>query len=262
LSDSYYSSVACLNEMGASWIIESDHTIIFTPDFNLDSPDFQNGALDPREIGFYINNQERVLGFIELLRDSFDISKNAVLINQKVNEFLKIISGIKPEENNNIRPKKLESVPQKSKEEKIKTIVIENPSKKEIQSSGYYTRFLADIDEGKLKDEELLLIKYIIDTTRVKLGTGWQEDHEVQNIKEWEDINGLNNNLSLNYSSAIRRFDLRRYTEVSAYTSSGNPKEVCLTEEIQEKIIDFPEKLLNILDETTTKNIKKNEFDF
>lgn len=52
LSPEYYKSVACLNEMGAAWVIENKHTMIFTPNFKLDSYEFQNGAIDPREIGF------------------------------------------------------------------------------------------------------------------------------------------------------------------------------------------------------------------
>ena len=37
LSPEYYSSVACLNEMGAAWIVENEHTMIFTPNFNIKS---------------------------------------------------------------------------------------------------------------------------------------------------------------------------------------------------------------------------------
>lgn len=263
LSSSYYSSVACLNEMGAAWIVENDHTIIFTPNFKINSPEFQGGALDPREIGFYINNEERLISFIELLRKSFEISNNPVLIHQKVKEFLKNISTLKSQTTLKVesKPSILESsnnsvlTPEK-KIETIQSIDSTEPIKPDLKSAGYYTQFLTDIDEGKLNNEELILIYYILDTAKVKFGTGWQEGSEIQTIREWEDIKGINNNLSSSYSSVLRRFELRRYTKVSAYTSSNNPKEVCLISEIQEKILDFPKKLRAIIDETVKRNSK------
>jgi len=261
LSSSYYSSVACLNEMGAAWIVENDHTIIFTPDFEINSPEFQGGALDPREIGFFINNEERLISFIELLRKSFEISNNPVLIHQKVKELLKIITTQQnqPPLRINSKPTILESIdtpvllPEKKTETKQNVDNIE-PVKPNLKSSGYYTQFLADIDEGKLNNEELLLIYYILDTTKVKLGTGWQEASEIQYIREWEDIKGLNSNLSNNYGSVLRRFELRNYTEISALTGSGNPKEVSLIGIIQEKVLDFPKRLLDIINETVKHN--------
>ena len=89
LSKDYYASVPCLNEMGAAWIIENEHAIVFTPGFDINSKEFQNGAIDPREIGFYLNDQERLLSFIELIQKYFTITNNRVLVSQKVNAFLK-----------------------------------------------------------------------------------------------------------------------------------------------------------------------------
>lgn len=263
LSPSYYSSIACLNEMGAAWIVENDHTVIFTPDFKIDSREFQSGALDPREIGFFINNEERLISFIELLRKSFEISNHAVLINQKVKEFLKIISNIQSQVTTKIesKPTILKSENSTLLTEKKEIVAIEQSvinidnTSKETKSSGYYTRFLSDIDEGKLNNEELLLVYYILDTAKVKLGTGWQEDSEIRNIREWENIKGLNSSLSNSYNSVLRRFELRKYTEVSALTGSGNPKEVCLISEIRDKILDFPQNLRTIIDETVKNNL-------
>lgn len=106
LSEQYYESIACLNEMGAAWIIENDHAAIFTPDFNLSSKEFQSGALNPREIGFYVNDKERVLSFIQLLSKHFELSNNAILISQSVEKFIKAIGEIKPESTTKIQPTK------------------------------------------------------------------------------------------------------------------------------------------------------------
>lgn len=267
LSPSYYSSISCLNEMGAAWIVENEHSIIFTPDFEIKSSEFQSGALDPREIGFYINNHERLLSFIELFRKSFEISNNQVLIHQKVKEFLKNISNLKSQ-----LTTKIESKPTLSKSDynlvltqlKESDAIVQSTDtfetgKQGSKSAGFYSKFLSEIDEGKLNNEELLLIYYILDTARVKLGTGWQEDSEIRTISEWEDIRGLNNSLSSSYNSVLRRFDIRKYTEVSAVTNTGNPKEVCLISEIQEKILDLPDRILAIIDETIKNNLKSEQ---
>lgn len=94
LSKEYYSSIACLNEMGAAWVIENEHATIFTPGFDINSKEFQNGAIDPREIGFYLDNQERLLTFIQLLQLHFTISKNSVILHQKVTDFLKRVTEV------------------------------------------------------------------------------------------------------------------------------------------------------------------------
>jgi hypothetical protein len=93
LSTDYYSSIACLNEMGAAWVVENEHTMIFTPEFNTSSYEFQNCVLDPREMGFKINKHDRVVEFIETLRESFPISTKAVLVGQKIREFIEKVNS-------------------------------------------------------------------------------------------------------------------------------------------------------------------------
>ncbi|MDF2233204.1 hypothetical protein P2H44_11635 [Albimonas sp. CAU 1670] len=94
LSRDYCQSIACLNEMGAAWVVESQHAAIFTPSFDLDDSKFRNGALDPRELGFYINDEDRVTEFIESLRGNFEITSNQVAVNQRRREFLDKISAL------------------------------------------------------------------------------------------------------------------------------------------------------------------------
>lgn len=76
---------------------------------------------------------------------------------------------------------------------------------------------------------------------------GWQEHIEVSNIKDWEDIKEIDNILSNKYESAVRKIGLRGFTEVSAVTSGGNAKEVKLKAEIESKIIDLPEEILDLI---------------
>ena len=252
LSENYYKSIACLNEMGAAWMIENEHAAIFTPEFNIASKEFQNGALDPREIGFRINDEERIHSFISLLSNHFEISNNSTLILQAVKKFLTGIDGIKATTTKNIKPTSNET----------KNVISSNSAKAEISEKkdlpkikgDLYSKFLDLIQADKLNEDEILLLHYMIDTSRIKLLTGWQQENENSNIREWEEINDIKKILSINYDGVLRRFELRGFTEVSEVTSHGNPKEVRLKEEISKHILDLPEQIQSKIDIVVKNN--------
>ena len=262
LSQEYYSSVACLNEMGAAWVVENEHTMIFTPNFKLDSHEFQSGALDPREIGFYIDNEERLTAFIESLITSFDIALNLVLVNQKVKGFLKRVETLKKEAVNTtvaapmFNTQKQNVVTTKEVKKPIQNPNIQSSSKSINKGS---SRLFTDLRNGKLKNEEILMIHYIIDTGRFKLGTGWQEPKEIENIEAWEDVNELDNVLSKNYPKALKRFEMRALTEVSELTGSGNPKELALLDNVREELLDLPDDIQESILKVVENNPAKEE---
>lgn len=45
-SNEYLKSAACLNGMGAAWIVESDYINMYTPDFDFNNPQYHNRAVD------------------------------------------------------------------------------------------------------------------------------------------------------------------------------------------------------------------------
>lgn len=55
LSNNYYSSVACLNEMGAAWILQSDYYSILLPGFDFNKI---KGAINPNRISIKLDNEE------------------------------------------------------------------------------------------------------------------------------------------------------------------------------------------------------------
>ncbi len=57
-SNEYLKSAACLNEMGAAWIIESDYISMYTPDFDFNNPQYHNCAVDIRKMGVVLRNDE------------------------------------------------------------------------------------------------------------------------------------------------------------------------------------------------------------
>lgn len=262
LSEEYYQSVACLNEMGAAWIIENKHAAIFTPNFNLSSKEFQGGALDPREIGFYINDDERILSFIHLISEDFEISKNHIIISQSVRRFLSEINSynegiIKPVSKEVNVKQEVVKAAEHIQEEQLsenKSQAALLPKALPVTTTDLFSKFIILVNSKKLKDGELILLHYVIDTGRFKLMTGWQEQNEVDTIKKWEMINEINNKLSKNYASTLRTFELRGFTEVSAITSSNNPKEIKIREEISSQLLQLPENVMSIMNECITNN--------
>ncbi len=263
LSPEYYKSIACLNEMGAAWVVESKHTMIFTPAFNLNSPEFLNGAIDPREIGFFIDNHDKLIAFIESLRVDYSISSNQVLINQKIRVFLENIKSFKPLEQNTseVLTSTISNKVLINKEvEKNEPNGQVTPLKDKSIPNSENSRLLSDLKNNKLKDEDVLLIYYIIETGRFKLGTGWRESQEVENIKVWEDVQELNSTLSTNYDKALKRFDMKNITEVSQTTTHGNPREISLTESVQHELLTIPDDLLVKINEVVIRNNKTDNW--
>ena len=71
LSENYFNSVACLNEMGASWLAQKEHTIIGVPKFDFNMKQFRDCCLDSKEMGFYMNNSIRVTEFKAIIEERF-----------------------------------------------------------------------------------------------------------------------------------------------------------------------------------------------
>ena len=53
MSKNYYDSIACMNEMGAAWALQSKYTIILLPGFEFREIE---GAINPRQIGLKFDN--------------------------------------------------------------------------------------------------------------------------------------------------------------------------------------------------------------
>lgn len=263
LSPEYYKSVACLNEMGAAWVVENKHTMIFTPEFNLSSPEFINGAINPREIGFYIDNHDKLIAFVESLRMDFTISSNHVLISQKIRLFLENIKKIKPVAIFSSELTTAVSNDMPLQEPKIAVVEkksIVSPIVNKTKESSGKSRLITDLENDKLKDEDVLLIHYIIETGRFKLGTGWRSSQEVENIKIWEEVQELNHSLSTNYDNVLRRFEMKNITEVSQVTGHGNPREISIKEGFKIELLNMNDELLSKINVILQRNKQTSEW--
>ncbi|WP_214891358.1 toll/interleukin-1 receptor domain-containing protein [Exiguobacterium sp. s142] len=85
LSENYYKSAACLNEMGACWILEKDYSIILTPNFDFNNID---GAINPRQMSFKLDNRERLLELFNSLQSEFIVPDFSFPETIKISEFL------------------------------------------------------------------------------------------------------------------------------------------------------------------------------
>lgn len=76
LSKNYYDSPACMNEMGAAWILQNKYTIILLPGY--DFPEIK-GAINPRQIGLKLDGditevKEKLGQLKEVLIQEFELS--------------------------------------------------------------------------------------------------------------------------------------------------------------------------------------------
>lgn len=267
LSPEYYSSVACLNEMGAAWVVENKHRMIFTPDFDIESDNFKNGVLDPREMGFFVNDKDRLIEFAETIKADFNLTTKAVLTNRKLTEFLDDIRDINSHskvEKSPFRKAKTESKTganePTAKPTPITPVIAETAKSAKNTKQPPVERYFQDLGIGKLKDEEVMIVYYAADTARYKLGVGWRASEEVERIQEWEELNDLGDTLSKRYDTAMSRLEMRKLTEVSEVTSHGNPRQVKLIEELQGKLLNLPDNFYQACDAIVSRALveKKN----
>ena len=94
-SNEYLKSAACLNEMGAAWIVGSDYLNIYTPDFDFNNPQYHNCAIDQKNMGIILKNDEScTIGMVELknkLLQNFGISIKEQEWLYHIDEFMKTI---------------------------------------------------------------------------------------------------------------------------------------------------------------------------
>lgn len=91
-SDKYLESPACLNEMGAAWVVQADYTNLYVPDFHFGNPKYHQCAVDTRKMGAILNGdshckeslielKDKILAFFNLPNDE---KKNNYLLDQFV----------------------------------------------------------------------------------------------------------------------------------------------------------------------------------
>lgn len=77
-SNEYLESPACLNEMGAAWVMHSDYTNLYVPSFDFKNPKYYQCAVDKNKMGAILDGSVNCkIGIIELknkLAEMFSLS--------------------------------------------------------------------------------------------------------------------------------------------------------------------------------------------
>lgn len=94
LSDNYFESPSCLNEMGAAWVKTNEYISIGVPNFSFSNEKFNGAFIDTKKIGFIMDNKTQILSFRNLIQKKFDIEKiEDVKWSIRLDEYLDKIKG-------------------------------------------------------------------------------------------------------------------------------------------------------------------------
>lgn len=95
-SDAYLESPACLNEMGAAWVTQSDYTNIYVPTFSFGNPKYHECAVDTKKMGAVLNGDEHCkTNMIELkdkIQNLFNLENNEKKVVYLLDQFIKEIT--------------------------------------------------------------------------------------------------------------------------------------------------------------------------
>ena len=99
LSNNFLESPACLNEMGAAWVTQSDFSNVFTPNFDFNNPKFNQCAVDIRKMGLVLNGDANCkTSMIELKNKIMSLfglpSMDEIQSSHLLDEFIKKIKSI------------------------------------------------------------------------------------------------------------------------------------------------------------------------
>lgn len=97
-SNKYLESPACLNEMGAAWIVQCDYTNIYTPTFSFGNPKYHECAVDTRKMGAVLNGDENckqsMLELKDKIQELFNLESDDKQITYLLDNFINEIKEI------------------------------------------------------------------------------------------------------------------------------------------------------------------------
>lgn len=105
-SDEYLESPACLNEMGAAWVVQCDYTNMYVPSFQFGNPKYHECAVDTRKMGAVLNGDKNckanLFEFKNKIQKMFNLEndeKNSMFIIDNLISDLKILIDLDKEKN-------------------------------------------------------------------------------------------------------------------------------------------------------------------
>mgnify|MGYP000031520200 CR=1 FL=1 len=99
-SDKYLESPACLNEMGAAWVMQTDYTNIYVPSFSFGNPKYHECAVDTMKMGAVLNGDEHCkASMIELknkIEELFNLKNDESKVTFLLDKFIDEIKEDNP----------------------------------------------------------------------------------------------------------------------------------------------------------------------
>lgn len=96
-SDAYLESPACLNEMGAVWVLQGDYTNMYVPSFSFGNPKYHECAVDTRKMGAVLNGDKHckaaMIEFKDKIQNIFGLKNNEKEVNSLLDTFIEEITG-------------------------------------------------------------------------------------------------------------------------------------------------------------------------
>lgn len=71
VSNNYFKSIACMNEMGAAWLAQKECTVIGIPGFDFNCKPFQECCIDSKAMGLIMDNYIRITEFKGIVEKEF-----------------------------------------------------------------------------------------------------------------------------------------------------------------------------------------------
>ena len=96
LSDKYFDSSICLNEMGAAWVVQADHICFFVPSFNFHNQKYEECVASRGEMGILLNGDDncrhRMIDFKNTIQSLFNLANDEFTVESLLNDFIREIS--------------------------------------------------------------------------------------------------------------------------------------------------------------------------
>lgn len=91
-SNEYLDSPACLNEMGAAWVVQCDYTNIYVPQFSFGNPKYHQCAVDTSKMGAVLNGDKQckqaMLELKDKIQNLFGLKNDEAQIMYLVDAFI------------------------------------------------------------------------------------------------------------------------------------------------------------------------------
>lgn len=98
-SNEYLDSPACLNEMGAAWVVQCDYSNLYVPTFDFKNPKYHECAVDTRKMGAVLNGdahcKQNMIELKNKVQKLFDLPDNEANSTHYLDQFMKEISEAK-----------------------------------------------------------------------------------------------------------------------------------------------------------------------